>query len=120
MPDFRRSCLSAASAGVLLLFGGVAQAGPDPRPEPDVAPPAPALAAPASISAAGQAINVDVGHAAPFVTDWNGDGKADLLVGQFGSGHLRIYLNEGEPHAPRFGAHTLFEAGGATASVPSG
>lgn len=116
MPASRRSFLSAVSAGALLLAGGLAHAGPDPEP----APPAPRLTAPRQISAAGGVIDVDVGHAAPFVTDWNGDGKADLLVGQFGDGHLRIYLNEGSATAPRFGDHTLFEAGGATASVPSG
>jgi hypothetical protein len=80
----------------------------------------PPLAAPVPLQADGKAISVDVGHAAPCVADWNGDGKPDLLVGQFGSGKLRIYLNEGTRAEPRFGKFTWFQAGGQDGKVPSG
>jgi len=37
--------------------------------------------------------DLDVGSfAAPFVADWNGDGKKDLLVGN-GEGYIHLYLN---------------------------
>jgi len=68
----------------------------------------------------GQPIDVDVGHAAPHVTDWNGDGKPDLLVGQFGEGKLRIFLNEGTRSEPRFTTYAWFRADGEDATVPSG
>jgi hypothetical protein len=79
-----------------------------------------ALAPPVRIEAGNGPIDVDVGHAAPHVVDWNGDGLPDLLVGQFGQGVLRIYLNGGTRTAPEFGEFTLFQAGGADGSVPSG
>ena len=82
--------------------------------------PAGPLAPPVRIEAADGPINVDVGHAAPHVVDWNGDGLPDLLVGQFGQGVLRIYLNTGSENEPKFGEFTLFQAGGANGSVPSG
>ena len=44
---------------------------------------------PYRIFADGKAIDTDIGHAAPLVTDFDGDGLDDLLVGQFGDGHLR-------------------------------
>lgn len=78
------------------------------------------LGTPVRIEADGKPIDVDVGHAAPWVADWDGDGKADLLVGQFGDGKLRIYRNLGTPAAPKYGAATWFEAGGKTGAVPSG
>jgi hypothetical protein len=96
-------------AGTLLLGG-----------EPAGEPGAPRLSAPVQIMANGKPISVDVGHAAPFVADIDGDGKAELLVGQFGEGKLRIYPNEGSGSAPRFTNFTWFKAGNATGTVPSG
>lgn len=53
-----------------------------------------------------------MGWAAPAVYDWNGDGKKDLLIGEFGSGlenegmavgnFVRVYENEGTDEAPEF------------------
>ena len=63
----------------------------------------PGAGAAGEVQAAGAApIDVDVGHAAPFVGDFDGDGRPDLLVGQFGDGKLRIYRNAGDAKAPRF------------------
>jgi hypothetical protein len=60
------------------------------------------------------------GHSAPFVGDFDGDGKRDLLVGQFDEGRLRVYRNTGSSRQPRFDRYTWFEAGGQVASVPVG
>jgi TolB-like protein len=47
--------------------------------------------------------NVDTGsRAAPCVTDWNEDGKKDLVMGN-GSGEIFVYLNEGTNQQPVFG-----------------
>jgi hypothetical protein len=85
------------------------------------AQPGPTDLAPAvRLLAAGQPINVDVGHAAPFVADLNGDGKITLLVGQFGEGKLRLYPNAGTRSDPRFDKFDWLQAGGKLATVPSG
>lgn len=81
---------------------------------------APDLAAPFALTANGKPISVDIGHAAPFIVDWDGDGKRDLLVGQFGGGSLRIYSNIGTQEKPRFGAFKMLQSGGKTASVDFG
>lgn len=78
------------------------------------------LLAPQRIEAAAEPIDVEVGHAAPFLHDMDGDGLLDLLVGQMGKGQLRIYRNVGSAEAPRFEAFELFQAGGKDATVPSG
>ncbi len=79
-------------------------------------------------------IDVTTGHAAPYVYDFNGDGKRDLLVGEFGSGtyrgettsksslanaRLRVYLNKGSNASPRYDGFKYLQAGGENASVPS-
>jgi len=72
------------------------------------------------VLASGSPINVDMGHAAPFVHDWNGDGKRDLLVGQFHEGKLRVYPNVGADDNLIFSNVQWFEAGGVEGRVPSG
>ena len=79
-------------------------------------------------------IDVTTGHASPYIYDFNGDGKRDLLVGEFGSGtyrgettsksslanaRLRVYLNVGSNAAPRYDGFKYLQAGGENASVPS-
>ena len=76
--------------------------------------------APARINAGDAPIDVDVGHAAPFVADLDGDGKNDLLVGQFGEGKLRVYKNIGDNKAPKFKDFEWLKAGGDIARVPTG
>ena len=65
-------------------------------------------------------IDVDVGHAAPLYTDFDGDGVPDLLVGQFGDGKLRIYRNVGSSKEPRFDGFTWFKTGEEEGKVPTG
>jgi hypothetical protein len=83
-------------------------------------PVAPHLAPPVQIQAGGQPINVDLGHAAPFMADLKGDGQLVLLVGQFGDGKLRLYPNVGTRTAPRFESFEWLRADGKIASVPFG
>lgn len=78
------------------------------------------LAAPVRILADGQPIDTDVGHAAPFVCDFDGDGVQDLLVGQFGQGSLWIYRNEGTNQTPKLAAGRKFKDGHEDGCVPYG
>jgi hypothetical protein len=58
----------------------------------------PHFAPPRVVERGGVAIEVRT-FAAPFVADWNGDGKQDLLIGD-GEGYVQLYLNsavEGTP-----------------------
>jgi hypothetical protein len=75
---------------------------------------------PFRVSDAQGLIDVDIGHAAPLVVDFDGDGLPDLLVGQFGEGKLRIYKNVGTASAPRFDSFTWLQAGDKEARIPSG
>ena len=83
-------------------------------------PVAPDLAPPVQIHAGGQPINVDLGHAAPFVADIKGDGRLTLLVGQFGEGRLRLYPNVGPRNDPKFDKFEWFQVDGTVVSVPFG
>jgi len=78
------------------------------------------LAPPVQLCAGGQPINVDMGHAAPFVADLKGDGQKILLVGQFGQGKLRLYPNIGTKNEPKFDQFAWFQAGGKIVSLPAG
>ena len=78
------------------------------------------LAEPIRLMADGKPIDTEVGHAAPFVCDFDGDGVQDLLVGQFKGGCLWIYRNEGTNEAPRLAAEQKFKQGGEDGCVPYG
>lgn len=78
------------------------------------------LAQPFRVEAGGAPIDVEIGHAHPFVCDFDGDGTRDLLVGQFGQGRLRIYRNIGSNSEPKFDKFAWFEANGQIASVAAG
>ena len=81
---------------------------------------APELEPPFRLEAAGKPIDTDIGHAAPFVCDFDGDGLKDLLVGQFGDGLLWIYRNEGTNPEPRLVAGVKFKEGADDGRVPHG
>ena len=72
------------------------------------------------LQAAGKDITGKVGHLVPSVVDWNGDGKKDLIVGQFGGGKIGLYLNKGTNAAPVLDAVTYLKADGKLISLSSG
>ena len=67
-----------------------------------------------------QAIDVPIGHLVPCVADWNGDGKKDLILGQFREGAIRLYLNQGTNAAPIFTDFTFLETGGKPIKLDAG
>jgi hypothetical protein len=100
-------------SGILLSVLLGAAPGLADRPASDLAPPV-------RVEAAGKPIDTDVGHAAPFVGDFDGDGVNDLLVGQFGQGILWVYRNEGTGAKPKLAAGTKFKDGREDGRVPTG
>jgi hypothetical protein len=78
------------------------------------------LLPPVRLEAAGKPIDTHIGHAAPFVGDFDGDGVRDLLVGQFGEGILWIYRNEGTDARPSLAAGVKFKEGRKEGRVPTG
>jgi hypothetical protein len=78
------------------------------------------LAQPVRIEAAGNPVDTNIGHAAPFVGDFDGDKVNDLLVGQFGDGILWIYRNQGTNSQPKLAAGVKFKDGNADGRVPTG
>ncbi len=73
-----------------------------------------------TINANGSPIQLSLGHANPLVTDWNGDGLKDLMVGQYTSGKIRYYVNSGSNEAPVFTTFSYLQADGSDISVSSG
>ena len=71
---------------------------------------------PVRLTAAESAIRVESpGYAAPCWADVDGDGKKDLIVGQFNHGKMRVFKNLG---AGKFGDGDWLKAGGKVAEVP--
>lgn len=71
---------------------------------------------PVRLMADGAPVRVESpGYAAPCWADVDGDGKKDLLVGQFHQGKIRVYKNRGEG---RLAAGEWLKAGGAEAEIP--
>jgi hypothetical protein len=82
--------------------------------------PAGDLLPPFRVEVSGKPIDMEFGNAAPFVSDFDGDGVFDLMLGQRGECKLRIFRNIGSRTAPKFGASAFFKAGGVDASLPGG
>lgn len=75
---------------------------------------------PVRLQAGGEYIDTDIGHAAPYLYDFDGDGTRDLLVGQFGEGKLRIYRNAGSNDKPEYETVQWFKAEHEYGTVPTG
>jgi hypothetical protein len=71
---------------------------------------------PVRVKADGAAVRVEApGYAYPCLADVDGDGKKDLVVGQFAKGKMRVFKGQG---GGKFAAGTWLEAEGAVAEVP--
>ena len=71
---------------------------------------------PQRLRAGDDAVRVESpGYAAPCWADLDGDGKMDLLVGQFNQGKVRVYKHLG---AAKFAPGAWLQAEGKVAEVP--
>lgn len=69
----------------------------------------------------------EFGHAAPYVYDFNSDGKNDLLVGYYGEadakgnelGKLLVFYNKGTNKNPRYKKGEYFKIDGRLGAVPA-
>lgn len=70
-------------------------------------PGAPILSQPVRIDGSAKEIRTGKhGLCYPAIYDWNGDGKPDLLLGEFSTGdkenNIRVYINKGSKKKPKF------------------
>ena len=115
-PDPRPSvALACTLAGAIAMIGG-ADVPSRPRNDPAAGTP---FQEPVRLKAADGPIDSGPqwGHSGPCLHDVDGDGRRDLLVGDF-SGLFRLYRNVGTEQAPRFAAAATLRAGGVEAKVP--
>ena len=108
-----KSLLLAASLAAPAIAAPAGASPPGGAIDPELSPPV-------RIQAAGKPIDTDVGHAAPFVGDFDGDNIPDLLVGQFGGGALWVFKNEGTATEFKLAAGRKFKDGAKTGVVPAG
>lgn len=79
-------------------------------------PQGPQFEPPVRMKADGEFIQVEApGYAAPCWADVDGDGKKDLLVGQFAGGKIKVYKNKGNGE---LAAGEWLQADGKDAEVP--
>jgi FG-GAP-like repeat len=74
------------------------------------------FAAPVRLKAGGEVIRVESpGFACPCLADIDGDGKPDLLVGQFNKGRIQVFKGLG---GGEFAKGSWLQANESTAEVP--
>jgi len=78
------------------------------------------LLAPFALEAGGAPLDAPGGNSAPCVVDWDGDGRFDLVVGEYEDGAVRLYRNVGERGAPRFEAGVRLKHAQGEVKVPYG
>jgi hypothetical protein len=68
------------------------------------------------------AVEYAYGFTAPCVADWDGDGKKDLLIGQFYQGKISFFRNQGTDAAPVFNqtGFNFLQAAGSTIQTTYG
>ena len=104
--DRKKDLLLGSGEGILALY---INQGSDSEP---------LFTSPLEIEIEGNA--VDVGNfAAPFVTDWNADGKQDLLVGD-GDGFIHLYLDVSTTSEPQLMSAGLIQTNGQDLYVDEG
>jgi hypothetical protein len=108
--------ISVAMLGAALLGSAAASLAAGPKDFPELVytdiPGAPRLGKPQLIMGETGPVRAEgLGWAAPAVWDWDGDGRPDLLIGEFSSGyergnptgsHIRVYKNIGTRENPEF------------------
>jgi len=91
------------SGGLLVAASAAAQSAPQFHP-------------PVRLDAGGKAIEVEApGFAAPAWHDVDGDGRQDLVVGQFRDGKMKVYSRNEDG---TFATGSWLQAEGAVATVP--
>ncbi len=76
----------------------------------------PEFESPVRLKAGGQFIKTEApGYASPCWADVDGDGRKDLIVGQFAGGKMKVYRNVGDGELAE---GEWLEAGGEIAEVP--
>ena len=80
---------------------------------------APSLQAGVFVQDGGAPLSVEY-HAAPEVVDWDNDGRKDLVVGQFVSGRIHLFLNTGTDAAPAFSGSSFIQSSGSPIQVSYG
>jgi hypothetical protein len=78
------------------------------------------LAKPVPMEADGKPLVRDGGALFPFVGDFDGDGRQDLLLGTAEDGRLLVYRNVGTKASPRLSPPQWFDDTVPTGRIPAG